>query len=347
MTINDIARETGYSKTTVSFAFNSPKRLPQATVDKILTAAREMGYAPDPLARSMATRRTGTIGLLLPQDLPIIAENHLFNQLLCGIGNVLEKDHRSVLLVPPVGGSMADAIAGAVVDGFITWGLEREHKAVSVLEQRGVPYVMLDGDPADQMPCVNVDDRQGARRAMRRVLQDGHRQITILTFLNPYGLEYQRYYGTIRNRIEGYQDALQEFGLSLESPGIRLDMGHVTKIDGRAAMQRLWDHDGGRSTALVSMSDAAAVGAVEYCLENNIRVPEDFSVIGFDDIPEAAMLRPGLTTIAQPGVEKGAAATRILLDLLNGRTVQDQVMLETRLVERGSVGPAAVAALRA
>ncbi|MFW5801551.1 MAG: LacI family DNA-binding transcriptional regulator, partial [Spirochaeta sp.] len=184
ITINDIARSVGYSKTTVSFAFNSPQRLPEVTVNRILAVAREMGYSPDPLARSMATRRTGSIGLLLPQELPVIVENHLFNQILHGIGTALRSDQRSVLLIPPVGGSMAAAISGAVVDGFIAWGLERDHAAVSVLDQRGLSYVMLDGDYEKDIPCVNVDDRQGARRAMRHVLQAGHKKITILAFLS-------------------------------------------------------------------------------------------------------------------------------------------------------------------
>lgn len=343
VTINDIAEATGFSKTTVSFAFNTPDRLPAVTVKKIRDTAREMGYSPDPLARSMTTRKTGTIGLLLPQELQLVCENHLFTDLLRGIGEMLEHDHRSVLLVPPVKGSISEAIAGAVVDGFITWGLEREHSAVSILEQRGIPYVMLDADSFDDVPCVNVDDRNGAYEAMRYVLANGHRRITILAFLNPYGLDYEQYHGTIRERIQGYDDALREVGLTVDSPEIQLEVDMVTRKAGHDLMQRIWSSVDTRPTAIVSMSDTCALGIIEYCHDKGIRVPQDLSVVGFDDVPEAALMNPGLTTVAQSGIDKGREAARILLELLKKTSGNPHVLLNTHLVVRGSVTRAAAA----
>src|SRR5258706_2575675 len=130
--INDIAEKAGVSKTAVSFAFNSPERLPEARVRQILRVANEMGYTPNPVARTLTTERTGTIGLLVPKPIPEIIRNPFLPEFLEGVGEICTEASLSLMIVPPIKGSIQRAIVNAAVDGFLTLGLE-EHKATMVV----------------------------------------------------------------------------------------------------------------------------------------------------------------------------------------------------------------------
>src|SRR5574341_143408 len=136
VTIIDVAEHAGVSKTAVSFAFNDPSRLSEATVQKILAVAQELGYSPHPIARSLNTGRTGVLGLLLPQDIPTILENPFFTQFMRGIGRVCDEQGLSLMLVPPVKGSMLKAVNHAAVDGFVVIGLEPQDPVLAILRQR-------------------------------------------------------------------------------------------------------------------------------------------------------------------------------------------------------------------
>ncbi len=156
--IKDIAERAGVSKTTVSFAFNNPERLPEARVKQILQIAAEMGYTPDPVARTLSTGKTGTIGILVPQPIPEIIRNPFMPEFLEGVGEICTEASLSLMIVPPIKGSMQRAISNAAVDGFLTLGLEEHKDTMMVLRQRGVPYVTVDSDPIEGVPAVNVVD---------------------------------------------------------------------------------------------------------------------------------------------------------------------------------------------
>ncbi|HKJ26448.1 MAG TPA: LacI family DNA-binding transcriptional regulator, partial [Anaerolineales bacterium] len=126
ITIKDIAKKAGVSTTAVSFAFNKPDRLGAETVQKILEIADELGYIPNPIARSMTTGRTGTIGVLVPQPLPEALQNPFLMEFLEGVGEICTRDGYSLMLIPPLQGSLKRAIEYSAVDGFITLGLEEE-----------------------------------------------------------------------------------------------------------------------------------------------------------------------------------------------------------------------------
>ena len=132
--ITDIALRAGFSKTAVSFAFNNPSKLSEVTVRHILEVAESMGYAPDPVARSMTTGKTGTIGLLLPQSIPEMIRNPYFPEFIEGIGEVCNHSGLSLMLVPPLKGSIRRAIVNAAVDGFLTLGLEQTKATMVVFK---------------------------------------------------------------------------------------------------------------------------------------------------------------------------------------------------------------------
>jgi alanine racemase len=334
-TIADIAAKAGVSKTAVSYAFNAPERLSATTVARILAVAEELAYSPNPLARSMSTGRTGTLGVLVPQPLEEMLLNPFFSEFLAGIATVAGEEGFPLLLVPPVKGSVERAISTAAVDGFLTLGLETFRPTMHVLERRGLPYVMVDSDPVDGVACVNVDDENGAYAAMAHVLAGGHRKIGILGIRSPQRGRWEKYTGTLHRRMTGYTRALAEVGCSVGESGIRLVECEVSEEGGRHGFERLLKR-GSAPTAIVAMSDLLAIGALESALARGLRVPTDLSLVGFDDIPEVSWVQPPLTTVRQPMQEKGKTAARLLLDLLMRGGEPRHVVLETKLVVRES-----------
>jgi DNA-binding LacI/PurR family transcriptional regulator len=338
VTIKDIAEKAGVSKTSVSFAFNDPGRLPEATVQRILEVAEELGYIPDPVARSMITGRTCTLGVLVPQPIPEIIRNPFLSEFLEGVGEVCTKAGFSLMIVPPLEGSINRAIINAAVDGFLTLGLEPFKAAMVVLKKRAVPYVMVDGDPVEGVPAVNVDDETGSREAMRFVLSAGHRDVTILAIRSGKEGRYREYAGTLRRRMAGYLTALSEYGLELDGNHVRLLECASTASGGRSAFQEIWKGKH-RPTALVAMSDILAIGAMGAARDAGVRITEDLSIIGFDDLPISSWVNPPLTTISQPLRRKGKLAADMLVKHIEGQIEPEHLVLRTQLIVRESVGP--------
>lgn len=336
-TISDIARKAGVSKAAVSYALNDPSRLSAETVARIRAIAEELGYMPNPVARSMSLGRTSTIGVLVPQPLPEMLRNPFFSQFLEGVATAAARAELPILLVPPVRGSVERAVSSAAVDGFLTLGLETFRPTMHVLERRRLPYVMVDSDPVAGVACVNVDDEGGAYQAMRYVLDHGHRRIAILGIRSPQRGRWERYVGTLKRRMTGYRRALTEAGLRLGEE-VRLIECDVSEEGGRSGFRRAWAR-GPRPTALVAMSDAIALGALSAALQCGLRVPDDLSLVGFDDIPEAAWVQPALTTVSQPTREKGTTAAELLIALVNRTGEPRHIQLETHLVRRATVAP--------
>lgn len=336
VTIDAIAKKAGVSKTSVSFAFNNPGRLSEATLNRILEVAEELGYSPDPLASNLKTGRTACLGLLVPQPIPVVVRNPHICELIEGVGEVVHDFGMSLMLVPPVKGNLRRAIVRAAVDGFLTIGLEPFRKTMKVLHQRGVPFVMIDSDPTPGIPCVNVDDEMGAYMAMQYILRHGHRRIGILGILSEYGGRFKEYPGLLKRRVDGYLRALDEVGLTIDNETIRLVECNVVPEDGYRAFRRLWrtQHP---PTAIVAMGDILALGALQAARELNVNIPGDVSIIGYDDTVFSPLVEPPLTTIRQPTADKGREAARLLLDLIEGNEIESEhIVLPVELIERQS-----------
>lgn len=335
VTIMDVAHKAGVSKTAVSFAFNDPSRLSSQNVRHILEVAKELGYAPHPIARGLNTGRVGAIGLLLPQDLSTDFENPFYVQLLRGIGRVCDEHALNLMMLAPVGGSMREAVDRAVVDGLVVIGLEADDPLVELLKKRGVPFVMLD-TVAEGLPCVSVDDYNGARVAMEHVLNLGHRQVGLVAFESSRQGRWQEYTGTLKRRMDGYLSALAAAGLpTADVPFCEVEN---STEGGEQALQTLLSEAPG-ITAVLAMSDVIALGILRAADGMGMAVPERLSLVGYDDVPEAEHARPPLTTVHQPIVEKGEAAAEALVSMLTGQQ-PGSTALPTHLVVRASTGPA-------
>ena len=338
VTISQIARAAGVSKTAVSFAFNDPSQLAPATVRRILEVADRLGYTPDPIARSMTTRRTNALGLLLPQDIAIALANPFYSQFIRGIGAVCSSAGLTLMLVPPLQGSLLKAIPHATVDGFVVVGLEVDRGEVQLLRRRHVPFVLVDSEAPDDVASINVDDRGGARAAMAHVLAQGHRQIAVLSIESGKAGQIAEYTGTLAERLAGYREALEACGIALDEHGVQIVEAPSSWEGGQAAFERVWDREP-RPTAIVAMSDIIALGAMDAACARGLRVPADLSIVGFDDLPEAWRVRPALTTVWQPVEEKGCLAAAVLVAALTEGGPIVHHRLPTELVIRESVAP--------
>lgn len=329
VTIADVASAAGVSKTAVSFAFNNPEKLGQATLERVLGIAHELGYTPHPAARALSMRRSGTIGVLIPQRLSTVFANPFLSELMQGLGELCEEHDLTMLLVPPLDGSLEGAIRQASVDGFISLGLSPDDQALEMLDRIGIPSVFVDSDASPNHPAVNVDDEGGARAAAQHVLDLGHREVAIIVL--PPTRAHVGHTPAAARRLAGYRAALDVAG----SPEPYTVTAGVTMAAGARAFDGL-PKGRRRPTAVLAMSDMAAIGLMAAAQAAGLTVPDDLSVVGYDDLPMAAWTNPALTTVRQPIVEKGRLAARLLIQRMKGRTVESPAPLGTSLVIRGS-----------
>jgi DNA-binding LacI/PurR family transcriptional regulator len=329
VTIADVATAAGVSKTAVSFAFNNPGRLGPATLERVLEVAHELGYTPHPAARALSMRRSGTIGILIPQRLSTVFANPFLSELIQGLGEQVEQDDLTLLLVPPLDGSLEGAIRQASVDGFISVGLSPNDSALEVLDRIGIPTVHVDSEESPSHPAVNVDDEGGAHAAARHLLELGHRQLAIIVL--PPAREQTSSTPTATRRLAGYQAAIREAG----APAPHTEVASISFAAGARAFAAL-PTGRRRPTGILAMSDMTAIGLMSAAQSAGLRVPEDLSVVGFDDVPASAWTNPPLTTVRQPIVEKGRLAARLLIQRMKGKSVDSPSPLHTTLVVRES-----------
>lgn len=335
MTIKHIAEMAGVSKTTVSFAFNDPSKISRETYERIMAIADREGYVPDPVARTMTTKRVGAIGMLLPQAIQETFKNPYVAEVLRGVGVVCHQEDLFLTILPPVKGFLANAVRNAAVDGFIAIGVEAAPEIAELIRQRHVPFVTVDGDADLGTVNVGIDDAAAAEAVMERLLSFGHQRVAVLSLrADGPGSTEERSSRTAERRIEGFARALRTRGMAPYSITVPVVPVAATIEAAAEAAVRLLRSD--RPTAFACMSDTAAIGVYEACKGLGLSIPGDVSVTGMDGIPFAALLEPALTTIAQPGLLKGTYAARAVIDLLNGGTAASAI-LPAELVPGASV----------
>lgn len=340
--IADVAREAGVSKTAVSFAFNSPERLSPDTATRIREVATTLGYRPHPVARMLTQGRTRTLGILTPQALSVVFANPFFATFSEGVAAVAEEAGYGLLFVSPVHGSLARAVNRATVDGFVALGLSEDHPEVEQIRRAGLPIVMVDSAAAfPEHGAVDVDDEGGARLAAEHLLALGHREFLVIGVEPPIPGAQADFGGVVGRRLSGYRDALAVAGIDL--PDDHVVVGPASVEGGSACLMGAWE-DGRRPTAILAMSDAMAIGAINAARRMGLRVPADISIVGFDDIELSRHVEPPLTTVHQPVRRKGEEACRLLLSAIvrTDSSRPDHRRLETRLIVRGSSGPALI-----
>lgn len=321
ITIADIAKKSGYSKTAVSFAFNNPERISRDAVEKILKVAKELDYIPDPMARNFSLGRHFSLGFLVPQSFDISLDNPHVVDILRGIGTTCEKNDYSFTLIPPLHDSIAEAIKSATVDGIIGMGLDFGGGVREALQKRKLPLVRLDPIDEEEGYSVSIDNTEAAYTQMREVLKRGHRNIAIIALLGAAYIESTDVVapGVANFRSIGYKKALTEY--RIENP-IRQYPENATIEGGRAATARIIRD--GLPSAIITMSDIQAIGAIRELMDRGIRVPEDVSVVGFDGTYHDNYIDHRLSTIDQHGYLKGVKTAEMLFDIINGKDPEEK-----------------------
>jgi len=313
LTIQDIARLAGVSKATVSRVLNQKPDVDPATRERILHIMEEQGFVPSIAASGLAGGRSRLLGVLLPSlTWPLVPElmrgvgevvgSTLYELILYSITDVHHEKDRSDVI---------DRIIGTrLVSGLLAVFPGPSAKHLAELHSRDFPVVLIDdqGVLPEGTPWLSVDNRAGAYEATRHLIRLGHRQIAHIQGPHKYQVSHDRY--------QGYCDALNEAGISLD-PALILE-GDFMPPSGRSCANAFFDLPARkRPTAIFAGSDYMAYGAISAAQQRGLRVPEDVAVVGFDDNPSSAHMEPALTTVRQPFYEMGRRASEILLALVD------------------------------
>jgi DNA-binding LacI/PurR family transcriptional regulator len=344
VTLQTIADQVGVSRMTVSNAFSRPDQLSATLRDRILAAADELGYGgPDPAARALVSGSAGAIGVVLSDALTYTLTDDVAMAFLAGIAEQLGPGGRALTLLPaaPADGSMP--ARDVAIDGALVYSCHSDSSAVSWLMRRRLPVVFVDQAAAPGIPSVNVDDRAGARLAAQHVIDLGHRRVGIVStgfggefgiLSDPLGAASAN---TERQRLLGWLDALDSAAIT--PTVVRLPHADAQET-GEEGARLLMDLDA-PPTAILCFSDAIAVGVIGALQDRRLSVPDDVSVVGFDDNPIARRTKPSLTTVRQDSQAKGRAATELLVSQLDHARQGSpkrarHLVLPTELVVRGS-----------
>ena len=328
VSIKDIARAAGVSHSTVSRALrNSPLVNPE-TAAEIRRLAQEMGYTPNIVAQSLVTQRTYTIGLVVTS-----ISDPFVDRIVDGIEDLATREGYSVFLSsshadPGREIAVVEAFHRRRVDGVIVLASRVGSLYTERLQDLGVPIVLINNQAGGEyVYSVSADDLHGAREAACHLINLGHHRIAYV------GCHFRP--PSNRRRLEGYRQALARAAIPYDSKLVIHPRGFDDLENGRLALSALIE---AKATAVLCYNDRMAIGLMDAARNEGIGVPQELSIVGFDDIEASALVFPRLTTVHQPRYEMGQTAMQMLLELLQGKRVQD-AMLPTKLIIRESTAP--------
>ncbi len=352
VTMKDVARVAGVSQPAVSYAYNRPDQLSADVRERILRVAAELNYpGPNPVGRGLRRGSVGAIGLMITDSLPYAFHDPATIELLRGVAEVGELSEVMLTLLPLRSAAYAEDPAevetrqakmssDSLVDGFLVYSLPDRHSAVEAALNRGLPTVVIDAPRVRAAGYVGIRDRHAARQTAEHLLELGHRRIGVLVDrLSPdgqFGLadDTRRQHardGVARQRVAGYQQALRANGLTWDDVPM-VEAGGFDPLATERAVDLLLDN-ARELTAVLASTDVLALQTLRALEARSVAVPDQVSVIGFDDIPDAAPA--GLTTMAQPLVEKGRVSAQLLLDRIR-LDKRSSIILPTELKVRAS-----------
>lgn len=342
VTLQTIAEHVGVSRMTVSNAFSRPDQLSAELRARILAAAEALGYAgPDPAARALARGRSGVVGMLLTNSPRDAFTDDVAVGFVRAVAGVLGDAGYSLVLLHPTSPDGVAPARNVAMDGAIIYSCTPQTTAVTALRERRLPIVSVETTPIPGVPGIHIDNKKGAHAAARHLVDLGHSDIAIVAANidaddePPSADALATTTLTIAERLEGWMSALGEAGIE---PRLVGTPGLTTDDVLRSRIGRMLDDP---PTAVLAYSDLAALEVIEQARSRGLRVPQQLSVVGFDDDPLASRVSPTLTTVRQDVDAKGEAAGHALLSLMRGEPAAPVRMLATSLVVRGSTSPPA------
>ncbi|WKY79634.1 catabolite control protein A [Leuconostoc lactis] len=325
-TIYDVANRVGVSLATVSRVVNGNSNVRDSTKRKVLDAIEELGYHPNAVARGLASKKTTTIGVVMPD-----VTDMYYAELARGIDDVANMYHYDVLLTntdeDPVRETMAvNNLSSKQVDGIIFMGNELDREVLNTIAAADAPVVLAGSvDSEGKLPSVNINYVAAIQEATETVINHGHRRVALVT--GPMSHAINRLH-----RLVGYQAALEAAGIEFDEA--LLFTAHQDYAAGMQIAEKVLQAG---ANAVIAYDDEVALGIMNYVQEHGQRVPEDFEIITSNDTKFAIVTRPELTSIGQPKYDIGAVAMRMLTKLMNNEIIDDtQVQLPHILERRGT-----------
>ncbi len=327
LTLDDIGDLAGVSRATVSRVINNYPHITPEVRERVQKIIRETGYKPNKLAQSLASNRSGIIGLVIPSTAQTIMSDPYFLHLISGITQ--KTNHYGLTLSLFLFHSMEDEVQIAhslfntnLVDGLIITADRKENPFAKQVIKHDIPFVVIGrSELRTQLASVNAANQMGAYIATEHLIRLNRRRLAIIMCDHNTAGD---------DRYAGYRQALDDY--HVEFAPQRVARGDFSQESGYAAMQQLLPT---KPDAVFASSDMMAIGAQQAIRQAGLRIPDDIAVVGFDDLPQAALADPPLTTVQQPIEELGMVAVELLHELLSGSTQSPrQIILPVKLIRR-------------
>ncbi|WP_261130742.1 catabolite control protein A [Bacillus sp. Marseille-Q3570] len=328
ITIYDVAREAGVSMATVSRVVNGNPNVKPATRKKVLDAIERLGYRPNAVARGLASKKTTTVGVIIPDISSIffaelargiedIATMYNYNIILCNSDQNKEKEIH-----------LLNTLLGKQVDGIVFMGGNITDEHVEEFKRSPVPIVLAATVSSDEeIPTVNINYQEAVNDAIKLLIERGNEKVAMVSgpLEDPINGQY---------KFSGYRGALEEAGFEINEDYVYV--GDYTYDSGLEAVDKFINLDDKPDAVFVG-TDEMALGVIHGAQDNGLNIPKDIEVIGFDNTRLASMVRPTLTTVVQPMYDIGAVAMRLLTKFMNNENVEDRkVILPHRIQLRDS-----------
>jgi LacI family transcriptional regulator len=302
--------------------------------ERVWQVIQDTGYQPHAAARSLVTRRTRIVGVIIPEAVNILFTDPFFAHLLCGVTQTCntQRYHLMLSLFTDAAGpkEMYRRVVGSgYMDGVVVTSMRVDDPLIGRLQDDHIPFVIVGRHPNNGVHYVNVDNVAAARMAVEHLIRLGHQRIATIT--GPLNMT------SGQDRLAGYRQALTAHQLPVDETLIL--EGDFTETGGTMAARRLLPRS---PTAIFAASDVMAVGALKALREAGLQVPQDVALVGFDDVPLASAVEPPLTTVRQPIERMGSMAADLLLDLLENPPEEEapahRIILPGELAIRASCG---------
>lgn len=330
-TIRDVAKAAKVSISTASKAINNKTVVAESTRKRVLNVAKKLGYRTSFIPKSLRTRNSRAIGLILP---------NIINPFFCALANAVEDIALKEGYVVILGNVKEDKkreslyfniFAERWIDGIIlAGGTSEDEEYIQYIEEQGISIVFIDREIEEHFTnAIGIDNEMAMYEATKYLIELGHKQIAFIS--GPLRVK------VFTKRLKGYQRALESSGLEFRESLV--EGGDETAFGGAIATRRLLKRNK-NWTAILTSNDLMAIGSLKELNKANLRVPKDTSVMGFDNIPLTSLVSPSLTTVSQPFHEMGVEAMKLLLEIIQGKkTAKSKITLSTEIVIRESTSP--------
>lgn len=331
-TIKEVAKLAGVSPSTVSRVISDSPRISEDTKKVVREVMENLGYHPNAIARSLVSKATNTIGIVMPQSTERAFLNPFFPQALSGVSAAAHEQGYCLLLSTGKSEkeqlqSIQSIVMGGRVDGVIVMYSSVDNEALDTLRKLKTPVVVI-GKPLKPKGTLYVDNDnvEASFEVTEKLIKNGHRRIAIISGSFKFVVSL--------DRLDGYMNALKKNSIPFRKDYV-LELSEFIKESAYYRMKELLEHKD-RPTALVVTDDVMAFGAMDAIKEKGLRIPEDIEIMSFNNVPSAELTKPSLTSVDIDAFTLGYEASKLIIDKIKGEAIKDKVIVPTKIIYRES-----------